>query len=83
MIQFHWRRAKTISHAEDQGNGMSTTVTMPVEDNAVKVDGEWCVLQYRVNFIPTARPEFAQDVIVLKEPRPVDAEWKTVTVEVT
>ena len=85
MIQFRWRRAETISHSEGHGTGMSTIVIKPVEAGAVKVNGEWCVLQYRVNFIPTAtqvREQLHGDIetiITLKEPRPVDAEWKTVT----
>jgi len=81
MIQFRWRLAKTRSYAQDQGNGTATAVTEPMEPNAAKVDGEWCVLEYRLNFIPTVRPEFAEDVIVLKESRPVDNEWKTITVD--
>ena len=82
MIQFRWRKAKTSSHAEDQGNGTLTAVTEPVESGAVRVDREWCVLQYRLHFVPTEIVgEEGEEFIVLKQGRECDTQWTDVTVD--
>jgi hypothetical protein len=46
----------------------------------VEVDGQLCVLQYRLNFIPTTTPELGE-AIVLKEARPIDNEWRDIAID--
>lgn len=62
MIQFRWK----IVSPDNYSAGPVTTV-----------DGELCVLQYRLHFVPSM---IASGDIVLKQARDIDAEWKDVEI---
>jgi len=67
MIQFRW---EPCTHVPEKGTA------------TIKIDGVYCILQYRIHFVPAVNWNLDKPdgVIVLQAARDVDAEWKNVEI---